>query len=43
VSAVELGKRNGVEVQIDKGLAERDQVVLHPSDRITDGVKVEVR
>lgn len=40
---VELGRRNGVEAQVVAGLSEGDAVVLHPSDRIEDGVRIEPR
>lgn len=41
--AVEVGRQNGQEAEIMKGLAEGDQVVLHPSDQVEDGVKVRQR
>ncbi|MBW2463132.1 MAG: hypothetical protein JRH11_15890 [Deltaproteobacteria bacterium] len=41
--SVEVGQRNGLEVQIASGLDAGDQVVLHPSDQITEGVQIEVR
>ncbi len=41
--SVEVGERNGLEVQITSGLDAGDQVVLHPSDQITEGVQIEVR
>lgn len=34
---VELGRRNGLEAQIVSGLEEADRVILHPSDRVSDG------
>ncbi|MEX2315842.1 MAG: HlyD family efflux transporter periplasmic adaptor subunit [Pirellulales bacterium] len=37
---VELGRQNGLQAEIVKGLAEGDQVVLHPSDQIEPGVEV---
>ena len=39
---VELGQRNDFEVQITSGVEAGEQVVLHPSDRISDGAAVEV-
>ncbi len=36
----EIGRRSGLEVQIISGLEPGDRVVTHPSDRVTDGVKI---
>jgi HlyD family secretion protein len=38
-----IGRQNGLEAEILAGLAEGDQVVLHPSDRIEEGVQVRQR
>ena len=43
VVPVETGRRNGLNVQILEGLSPGDTVVVHPSDRVKDGVEVEVR
>jgi HlyD family secretion protein len=40
---VKLGQRNGLEAEILEGLAAGDQVIVHPSDQIADGVPVEIR
>lgn len=40
---VELGQRNGIEAQIAAGLAAGERVVLHPSDRVGDGVRIAAR
>jgi HlyD family secretion protein len=40
---VALGHRNASEVEIVSGLSEGDEVVVHPSDRIEDGVRVTPR
>ena len=40
---VELGHRNERAAEVLSGLAEGDQVVLHPSDRVADGVAVAQR
>jgi HlyD family secretion protein len=40
---VELGQRNGVAAQIVAGLETGEQVVLHPSDRVVDGVRIAPR
>jgi HlyD family secretion protein len=40
---VKVGRQNGLEAEITEGLAEGDQVVLHPSDQIEEGVKVRQR
>jgi hypothetical protein len=38
--AVEIGPRNPSFAEVIKGLAEGAAVVLHPSDRVVDGVRV---
>ena len=43
VQKVEVGRQNGIEAEITKGLSEGDEVVLHPSDQIEDGTKVKQR
>jgi len=40
---VKVGRQNGLEAEILDGLAEGDQVVLHPGDQIEDGVEVRQR
>ena len=40
---VSVGQRNGIEAEILEGLAEGDQVVLHPGARISDGLGVAPR
>lgn len=40
VSAVELGRSNGIEAEVRGGLTPEDRVVLHPSDRVKDGGRV---
>lgn len=37
---VEPGHQNGLEAEIKSGLASGDQVIIHPSDQIADGVAV---
>lgn len=37
---IRLGERDSQRAQVLEGLAAGDQVILHPSDRITDGVRV---
>ncbi|XAM00809.1 HlyD family efflux transporter periplasmic adaptor subunit [Phycisphaeraceae bacterium D3-23] len=37
---IEIGRRNGETTQVISGLAEGDRVVRHPSDSITEGVRV---
>ena len=39
---VEPGKSSGLETEIKNGLSAGDRVVLHPSDKVRDGVKVKV-
>jgi HlyD family secretion protein len=40
---VEIGQRNARVAEVIKGLADGEPVVLHPSDRIRDGVRVAAR
>jgi HlyD family secretion protein len=40
---VKIGRQNGLEAEVLQGLAEGDRVVLHPSDRIEQGVPVRQR
>jgi HlyD family secretion protein len=40
---IDLGHRNTDHAEVISGLAETDSVVLHPSDRVTDGVRVTLR
>lgn len=40
---VEVGRSDGIQSEILKGLAEGEKVVVHPSDRILDGTLVEQR
>lgn len=37
---VRVGKNNGLEAEVLEGLAENDPVIVHPSDKIKDGVAV---
>ena len=39
--AVELGRRSGLRAQIVAGLEPGDRVIVHPDDRIADGVRVD--
>lgn len=41
--ALELGQRNGVEAEVQKGLAKGAVVVLHAGDRVADGTRVATR
>jgi len=40
---VELGQRSGAAAEVLSGLAEGERVILHPSERIRDDVRVEPR
>ena len=40
---VEIGERNGIDAQIISGLNAGETVVLHPSDRVADGVRITPR
>jgi HlyD family secretion protein len=43
LTPVTLGRSNGLEAQVIDGLSPGDRVVLHPSDRVKDGVTVAAR
>lgn len=43
VQNVEIGQQNGLEAQIKEGLSEGSQIILHPSNRIVDGVQIRHR
>ncbi|MGZ8919924.1 MAG: efflux RND transporter periplasmic adaptor subunit, partial [Limisphaerales bacterium] len=40
---VQVGHRGENEVEIRSGLTEGEAVILHPSDRVADGVRVKAR
>ena len=40
---VTLGQKNGLEAEITDGLKPGESVVMHPSDRVEDGVRIEPR
>ncbi len=41
--AVTIGKQNGLVAELVTGLSEGDTVIVHPGDRIEDGVRVTLR
>jgi HlyD family secretion protein len=43
VTVVKIGHRNNRTAEILSGLSEADRVVLHPSDRIREGVAISKR
>ncbi|HLW64697.1 MAG TPA: HlyD family efflux transporter periplasmic adaptor subunit, partial [Gemmataceae bacterium] len=43
LTTVNVGRTNGLETHVTEGLAEGDSVILHPSDRIKNGVAVSPR
>ncbi len=40
---IQIGRQNGLEAEVISGLDEGDQLVLHPSDRVDNGVQVQKR
>jgi len=40
---VAIGRRNGLESQVLSGIEEHEKVVVHPSDKIVDGIKIQER
>lgn len=43
LTPVEIGRRNALEAEVLGGLEEGHRVVVHPSDRVVDGVSLEAR
>ncbi len=43
VREIEIGHRNGLESEVLSGIKEGELVVVHPSDKIVDGVKIHQR
>ncbi len=43
LTPVEIGQRNGDNAELRVGLAEGERIILHPSDRVIDGVSVAER
>ena len=43
LALVNLGHNNGLEAEILAGLSSGDEVILHPTDKISDGVRVSRR
>jgi HlyD family secretion protein len=41
--SVSVGQRNGLTAELRSGVSAGDRVVLHPSDRIADGTRIEPR
>jgi HlyD family secretion protein len=41
--AIRIGHRNGMEAEVLEGLESNEIVIMHPSDRVADGVKVVAR
>ena len=42
-TSVQVGQRNALEAELLGGLAEGDQVIVHPGDTVADGVQVVAR
>jgi HlyD family secretion protein len=38
--AIEIGHRNQIEAEVARGIAEGEEVILHPSNQIRNGVRV---
>ena len=43
IRSVEIGQRSGLEAEIVTGLAEGERVILHPGDRVAEGVRITPR
>ena len=43
IAPVTIGKRNGLQAEMLEGVNEGDAIIVHPSDRIADGVTVRAR
>jgi HlyD family secretion protein len=42
-TTIQIGQRNAIEAEVLLGLAEGDQVIVHPGDTVEDGVSVTSR
>jgi HlyD family secretion protein len=40
---VEVGQRNGLTAEILSGLKEKEQVIAHPDDAVSDGAQIRGR
>lgn len=40
LTTIKLGQRNGLEAQVLEGLSAGDRVVIHPSDRVAEGMQL---
>jgi HlyD family secretion protein len=40
---VAIGHMNGIDAEVLEGVAAGDEVVVHPSDRVSDGARIESR
>jgi HlyD family secretion protein len=40
---IRVGHRNSLDAEVLDGLAVGDQVIVHPSERVNDGTRVDVR
>jgi HlyD family secretion protein len=43
LTKVDIGHRNNAVAEVISGLSPADVVVLHPSDKVSDGISVEAR
>ena len=43
LQTVTIGNMNGIDAEVLKGVAAGDAVVVHPSDRVSDGARIEQR
>lgn len=43
LQTVAIGNMNGIDAEVLKGVAAGDAVVVHPSDRVSDGARIEPR
>jgi HlyD family secretion protein len=43
LQAVTIGNMNGIDAEVLAGVAVGDAVVVHPSDRVSDGARIESR
>ncbi len=40
---VQIGRNNGLEAEVRGGLSESDEVIVHPSDKVRDGIEIHPR
>ena len=43
MQTIQVGQRSGLQAQVLDGLKVGDKVIVHPDDKVLDGVRIKVR